>query len=63
MKNTNEQEKNLKTVLLLDPKNEETLILIISLYIKKGDFKEAEQKYDFLKKTFIKCKKLKEFKK
>lgn len=63
LKNINEQEKNLKTVLLLDPKNEEALILIISLYIKKGDFKEAEQKYDFLRKTCIKCEKSKEIEK
>jgi tetratricopeptide (TPR) repeat protein len=63
LKNINEQEKNLKTVLVLDPKNEEALILIISLYIKKGDFEEAKQKYDFLRKACIKCDKLKEIKK
>lgn len=61
--NLYEQEKNLKTALLLEPKNEEALILIISLYNKKGDFKDAEKKYDFYKKTCIKCSKLKEIKK
>ena len=47
------QEQNLKTVLLLNPKNEEAIFLLALLKIKKSDFGEAEK----LTKTFKKiCK-------
>jgi tetratricopeptide (TPR) repeat protein len=55
LKNLNEEEKNLKTTLLLEPQNEEALYLIINLYIQEGDFKAALTKYELLKKTCINC--------
>ena len=49
----NLQEQNLKTVLLLNPKNEEAIFLLALLKIEKSDFGEAEK----LIKTFKKiCK-------
>ena len=50
LKNQIEEEKNLKTALLLDPKNEEGLFLLTKLYLSEGDFKLAEKEYDLLKK-------------
>jgi len=47
-KNSDEEKKNLKTALLLDPKNEEALYLISELYIKEGDYKNAENNYNLL---------------
>ena len=44
-KNSQEFEKNLKTVLLLDPKNEEALYLLITKKIKDADYDYATQKY------------------
>jgi tetratricopeptide (TPR) repeat protein len=63
LKNLEEQEKNIRTVLLLDPKNEEALSLVINLNIKKGDFKESEQKYEFFKNTCKNCEGLREIEK
>ena len=51
LKNQIEEEKNLKTVLLLDPKNEEGLFLLTKLYLSEGDFKLAEKEYNLLKKV------------
>ena len=59
LKNLKEEEKNLKTALLLEPKNEEALYLIINLYIQEGDFKEALTKYELLRKTCNNCENLK----
>ena len=59
LKNLNEEEKNLKTTLLLEPQNEEALYLIINLYIQEGDFKEALTKYELLRKTCNNCENLK----
>ena len=42
-KNDELQEQNLDTVILLNPKNEEALFLMILLKIKKSDFKESEK--------------------
>tara|TARA_Y100001970_G_C13922760_1_gene694269 strand:- start:16 stop:456 length:441 start_codon:yes stop_codon:yes gene_type:complete len=54
-KNDDLQEKNLDTVILLNPKNEEAILLMTLLKIKKSDFKESEK----LIKTFKRvCKKL-----
>ena len=41
--NENLEEKNLKTVILLNPKNEEALYLLALLKIKKSDFSESEK--------------------
>ena len=51
LKNQIEEEKNLKTALLLDPKNEEGLFLLTKLYLSEGDFKLAEKEYNLLKKV------------
>ena len=49
------QEQNLKTVLLLNPKNEEALYLLTLLKIKKSDYSESDR----LLKNFLKvCKAL-----
>ena len=48
IKNQKEEKKNLKTALLLEPKNEEALYLITKLNIDEGDFKAAEQNYKLL---------------
>ena len=48
IKNQKEEKKNLKTALLLEPKNEEALYLITNLNIDEGDFKAAEQNYKLL---------------
>ena len=51
LKNQIEEEKNLKTVLLLDPKNEEGLFLLSKMYLREGDFKLADKKFNLLKKV------------
>ena len=38
----NEEEKNLNTVLLLDPKNEEGTVMMIELKLKNSDFSKVE---------------------
>jgi len=60
-KNTSEFEKNLNTVLLLEPKNEEALYLLIKKKIDDADFDNAKLKINLLKdvcKNF--CGKIKE---
>ena len=51
LKNQIEEEKNLKTVLLLDPKNEEGLFLISKMYLREGDFKLADKEFNLLKEV------------
>ena len=51
LKNQIEEEKNLKTVFLLDPKNEEGLFLISKMYLREGDFKLADKEFNLLKKV------------
>ena len=50
-----EYEKNLNTTLLLDPKNEEALYMLISKKLKDGDFDLAKKKFEIFKSS---CKKL-----
>ena len=66
-----EEEKNINTTLLLDPKNEEAMYLLIDIEIKRSNFTKAENlKKDFKiicsslceKLTFIESR-LKEFEK
>ena len=54
-KNESEFEKNLKTVLLLDPKNEEALYLFIKKKIEDADYDVASTKIILFKKV---CKKM-----
>ena len=48
--NSQEFEKNLKTVLILDPKNEEALYLLIIKKIKDADYDYAMEKYKIFSK-------------
>ena len=60
-KNEQEEEKNIKTALLLDPKNEEALFLMIKLSIKEGDYSVAEANYKIFSSVCTKlCSELKE---
>ncbi len=59
--NSQEFEKNLNTVLLLDPKNEEALYLLITKKIKDADYDLAKEKYKIFSKYCNKlCSKKKE---
>ena len=46
--NKTEQEKNINTTLLLDPKNEEAMYILIDIELKRSNFSKAEE----LKKDF-----------
>ena len=53
--NLKEEEKNLKTTLLLDPKNEEAIYLLMDIEIERSNFTKAKE----LKENFEKvCSKL-----
>ena len=53
--NDKELEKNLETTLLLNPRNEEAIYMLINVEIKKSDFKKVKE----LKQNFEKvCKSL-----
>tara|TARA_B110000263_G_scaffold235715_1_gene234403 strand:+ start:414 stop:851 length:438 start_codon:yes stop_codon:yes gene_type:complete len=53
--NLKEEEKNLKTTLLLDPSNEEATYMIIKIKLKKSNYSEVKK----LTETFLKiCKTL-----
>ena len=43
-----EEEKNINTALLLDPKNEEAMYILIDIELKRSNFSKAEE----LKKDF-----------
>lgn len=61
LKNEQEEKKNIKTALLLDPKNEEALLLMIKLNIKEGDYSAAEENYKILSSICVKlCNELNE---
>ncbi len=58
--NKTEQEKNINTTLLLNPKNEEALYLLIDIELKRSNFSKAEElKNDFKIICSEMCKKLK----
>ena len=69
--NKRELEKNINTVLLLEPKNEEAMYLLIDIEIERSNFSKAEQlREDFKKICSNLCdkiasinKRLKEFEK
>ena len=46
--NKTEQEKNINTTLLLDPKNEEAMYMLIDIELKRSNFSKVEE----LKKDF-----------
>ena len=54
-----EQEKNINTTLLLDPKNEEAMYILIDIELKRSNFSKAEElKKDFKIIYSTMCKKL-----
>tara|TARA_B100001250_G_scaffold267318_1_gene230579 strand:+ start:82 stop:510 length:429 start_codon:yes stop_codon:yes gene_type:complete len=54
-----EEEKNLNTALLLEPKNEEVIYLLIDMELKRSNFSKAEElKKDFQKICSSLCEKL-----
>ena len=54
-----EEEKNLNTALLLEPRNEEAMYLLIDIEIKRSNFLKAKQlKSDFKKICKLLCVKL-----
>ena len=54
-KDDNQEEKNLNTVILLNPKNEEAILNLASLKIRKSNYSETKNLIKDLKKV---CKKL-----
>lgn len=42
-KNENEQKKNIKTALLLDPKNEEALFMLINIELERSNISEVKE--------------------
>ena len=49
--NVREEEKNLKTTLLLDPKNEEAIYLLMNIEIERSNFakvKELKEKFELV---------------
>jgi tetratricopeptide (TPR) repeat protein len=54
-KNKKEEEKNIRTVLLLDPNNEEAILILMKIDLKKSNYLEVKKSL----KKFVKiCKKL-----
>tara|TARA_Y100000992_G_C21266111_1_gene494039 strand:- start:1081 stop:1518 length:438 start_codon:yes stop_codon:yes gene_type:complete len=47
--NEKEEEKNLNTTLLLDPKNEEAMYMLIKIKLKKSNYSEVQE----LKEKFV----------
>ncbi len=47
--NEKEEEKNLNTTLILDPKNEEAMYMLIKIKLKKSNYSEVEE----LKEKFV----------
>ena len=58
-KNTKEKEKNINTALLLDPKNEEAMYILIDLELERSNFSKVQDlKKDFKKICNTLCEKL-----
>ena len=58
-KNSNEEEKNFNTALLLDPKNEEAMYILIDLELEKSNFSKVQDlKRDFKKICNTLCDKI-----
>ena len=58
-KNTKEEEKNINTALLLDPKNEEAMYILIDLELERSNFSKVQDlKEDFKKICNKLCEKL-----
>ena len=54
-----QEEKNIKTTLLLDPKNEEAMFLLIDMELERSNFSKADElSKDFKKICVDMCKKI-----
>ena len=54
-----QEEKNIKTTLLLDPKNEEALFLLIDMELERSNFSKADElRKDFKKICVDMCEKI-----
>ena len=54
-----QEEKNIRTALLLDPKNEEAMYLLIDIELERSNFSKAEELSKDFKKICVKmCQKL-----
>ena len=52
-KNTKEEEKNINTALLLDPKNEEAMYILIDLELERSNFSKADELSKDFKKICV----------
>ena len=58
-KNSKEEEKNINTALLLDPRNEEAMYILIDLELERSNFSKVEDlKKDFQKICTTLCEKI-----
>ena len=58
-KNSKEEEKNINTALLLDPRNEEAMYILIDLELERSNFSKVEDlKKDFQKICSTLCEKI-----
>ena len=54
-----QEEKNIKTTLLLDPKNEEAMFLLIDMELERSNFSKADElSKDFKKICIVMCEKI-----
>ena len=54
-----QEEKNIKTTLLLDPKNEEAMFLLIDMELERSNFSKADElSKDFKKICLNMCEKI-----
>ena len=54
-----QEEKNIKTTLLLDPKNEEAMFLLIDIELERSNFSKADElSKDFMKICVEMCEKI-----
>ena len=55
----NQEEKNIKTALLLDPKNEEAMYLLIDMELERSNFSKADELSEDFKKICLEmCEKI-----
>ena len=58
-KDQRQEEKNINTTLLLDPKNEEAMYLLIDIELERSNFSKADElSKDFKKICVMMCKKI-----
>ena len=52
-KNAKEEEKNINTALLLDPRNEEAMYILIDLELERSNFSKVEDLKKILRKSAV----------